>query len=191
MPICGILSIGNRYVFFVKNDVLWIAGINSAGNLSILFIKKENKIMGILGGLLHKMTDGLTEGFKKYASADLAEGTMAALAMVAHANGEFKPEEKAKVFGFIKRDPALKAFKQSDLLEMFNKHTENFEFDFGIGKEQALKAIKKVSDEEAARLLVRGCIAIGAADGDFDKNEKDTVREICGVLNLSASSFGL
>jgi tellurite resistance protein TerB len=153
--------------------------------------KRKGKTMGFLGGFLHKMTDGLTEGFKKYASKELAEGTMAALAMVAHANGEFKPEEKKKVLGFIKRDPSLKAFKQGDLLEMFNKHTENFEFDFGIGKEQAVKAIKLVTDEEAARLLVRGCVAIGAADGDFDKNEKDTVREICDLLGLQTSIFGL
>lgn len=147
--------------------------------------------MSFLGTFLHKMTDGLTDGFKKYASAELAEGTMAALAMVAYANGEFKPEEKVKVIGFIKRDPALKAFKQSDLLEMFNKHTENFQFDFGMAKELATKVIKKVTDEEAARLLIRGCISIGAADGDFDKNEKDTVREICEMLDLSTSSFGL
>jgi tellurite resistance protein TerB len=55
-----------------------------------------------------------------------------------------------------------------------------------------LLAISKVkADSGVARLIVRGCIIIGAADGDFDDSEKAVVREICRELGQDPSEFDL
>ena len=60
--------------------------------------------------------------------------------------------------------------------DIFEKYVMWFEFDISIGKGEALNSIAKIKkDGEAARLLVRVCCAIGAADGDFDNDENDFV----------------
>jgi len=40
-------------------------------------------------------------------------------------------------------------------------------------------------------LMVRVCCAIGAADGNFDENEKTAVRNICAELGLNPKDFDL
>ena len=39
--------------------------------------------------------------------------------------------------------------------------------------------------------MVRVCCAIGAADGNFDDDEKAVVRKICAELNLNPKDFDL
>ena len=65
-------------------------------------------------------------------------------------------------------------------------------FDHQIGQASALQAVAKVKDKEAeARLMVRVCCAVGAADGDFDEKEKAVVRKICTELSLNPKDFDL
>ena len=40
-------------------------------------------------------------------------------------------------------------------------------------------------------MLISVCCSIGAADGNFDKNEMDLVREMCIMLGLNPSDFQL
>lgn len=148
--------------------------------------------MSILGNILKTVTGDITGAMKKYASKPLMEGTMAALALVSIANGEVKQEEKKKLLGFIKRDEALKVFKTKDLTDSFEKYIDELEFDKGIGEDTCMQAIRKATDDsDAARLLVRGCIAIAGADGDFDKSEVAVVKKICDALSLPHASFNL
>ncbi|MBF0101788.1 MAG: tellurite resistance TerB family protein [Desulfobacterales bacterium] len=44
---------------------------------------------------------------------------------------------------------------------------------------------------EEAKLMVRVCCAIGAADGNFDDTEKQIVRDICAELGLNPKDFNL
>ncbi len=147
--------------------------------------------MSILDWLKTQKTN-LTDEVKRFKNRNFMEAAVAGCAMVAFADGIVKPEEKAKMAGFIQRNDALKIFDISEVIKSFDKYVKGFEFDMIIGKGEALKTvgkIKKNSDE--ARLLVRVCCAIGAADGDFDSSEKGVVREICNELGLIPSEFGL
>ena len=106
--------------------------------------------------------------------------------------GVVSPEEKRKMFGFINNSDELKVFDNADVIESFNKITSKFEFDYEIGKAEALKTIAKLkSNPAAAKLMVRVCCVIGASDGNFDHNEKQTVRTICRELGIDASEFDL
>ena len=88
--------------------------------------------------------------------------------------------------------PSLKVFKTDEILEFWNKHTANFEFDNSIGVLEATKAIQKLQgNTDAAKTLVALCCAVGASDGDFDDDEKAVVRKICSALGIRASEFGL
>ena len=147
--------------------------------------------MGVLDWVKSK-TEGMKDEVKKFKSKNFMEAVTAGCAMVAFADGIVKPEEKAKMAGFIQRNDALKVFDMNKVIESFEKHVKNFEFDLLIGKGEALKCInkmKKKSDE--ARLLVRVCCAIGAADGNFDPDEVRTVIEICHELGLDPKEFEL
>jgi len=119
------------------------------------------------------------------------EGTLAACAMVANANGIIKPEEKRKMMGYIQRNEALSVYDTNEAIKVFDKYINDFSFDLEIGKGEALKAIGKIKDKNEAQLLVRVCCSIGAADGDFDNDEKQCVREICNTLGIDTVQFGL
>lgn len=128
----------------------------------------------------------------RFQNKDFLEAVAAGCAMVAAADGTIDSKEKETMAGFIQRDEALKMFDISQALASFNKFASHFEFNVMIGKAEALKAIRKIkANEEAARILIRVCSAIGLADGDFNDSEREVIREICAELDLMPSDFGL
>lgn len=134
----------------------------------------------------------LQESVTRYKNKDFLEAIVAGCALVAAADGKIDASEKQKMMGFIERSDALKVFDMKDVIKRFTSYTESFDFDYTIGKAVALQAIVKLKGkDDAARLLIRVCCAIGLADGDFDDKEKASVREICGELGLNPSEFGL
>lgn len=128
----------------------------------------------------------------KFRNREFMEACVAGCALVAAADGNIDSSEKQKMMKFIQQSEELKVFDTKDVIAVFNKVAENFEFDHEIGKAEALKIIGKLrSKPDAARLMVRVCIAIGSADGNFDDKEKQMVREMCRDLGIPASDFGL
>jgi len=128
----------------------------------------------------------------RFKNKDFLEASVAACALVAAADGTIQPSEKETMAGFIQRNDMLKVFEMTKVIESFNKFASNFEFNAAIGKAEALRAVNKLkSNQEAGRLLIRVCCAIGMADGDFDDKEKTVVKEICAELGLPPSEFGL
>lgn len=135
---------------------------------------------------------GLADGVKRFNNRTFLDATVAGCALVAAADGSIDSDEKQKMVGFLKINEALQVFDLKTAVDRFNEFAGQLEFDHGIGKDECLKAIAKCSsNEEQSRMLVRVCCAIGAADGDFDDDEKEVVREICKKLNLRSSDFSL
>lgn len=133
----------------------------------------------------------LANEVKKFKSQDFLEAITAACALVAAADGTIDSSEKQKMVGFVQRSSELKVFDTSKVVKAFNKYADSLEFDHGIGKMDCMKAIRNISEHDAKELLVRVSCAIGAADGDFDDDEKRVVREICRELSLQPSKFSL
>ena len=128
----------------------------------------------------------------KYKNNDFMEAVVAGCALVAAADGDISSEEKQKMAAFINRSEELSVFDMSKVIGAFNKIVEGFEFDAGIGKIEAMKKITRLrGKDEEARTMVRVCCVIGAADGDFDADERQIVAEICTELGLSPSEFDL
>lgn len=129
---------------------------------------------------------------KKAKTKYFMEAVAAGSAMVAFADGLIRPEEIAKLLDYVRLEESLKVFDSLEVIETFEKYIENFEFDFRVGREKALKAIQKIErNSEEARLVVFVCCAIGSADDDFDNNQRFVVREICRVLGLNPEQFNL
>lgn len=128
----------------------------------------------------------------RFQNRDFLDAVVHACALVACADGTIKPEEKQKMMGFVRTSESLKVFSSSEVIEAFQRAAAKFEFDFLVGKIDALKVIKRLAgNTDAARTLVRVCCLIGASDGDFDEAEKKAVSEICKTLGLEPKEFEL
>lgn len=134
----------------------------------------------------------LTAEASKFKNRSFMEAVVNGCALVAAADGSIDASEKQKMAGFIERADELKHFEMRQVIEVFQKAAGDFEFDHVIGKASALRVIGKIKgNEEQARLLVRVICAIGAADGDFDPQEKAMVADIARELGLNPVEFDL
>ncbi|MCP5158923.1 MAG: tellurite resistance TerB family protein [Gammaproteobacteria bacterium] len=128
----------------------------------------------------------------KLRNKSFLEAVVAGCALVAHADGVVRAEEKQKMMGFLRNSEVLSAFSTEEVITIFDKYAKQFEFDYQIGQASALQAVAKVKDKsDEARLMVRVCCAIASADGHFDDDEKAIVRKICAELNLNPKDFDL
>ena len=147
--------------------------------------------MGI-GDWLKEQKAKTEAGIKQFANKDFMEATAASCAMIASADGSISSEEKQKMVGYINLNDSLKVFNLNDILTRFNHYADMFEFDYNVGKAEAMKAITKMKTKpEVAKALVALCCSIGASDGDFDKDEIALVREICSTLGVNPADFKL
>ena len=139
-----------------------------------------------------KARANLTAEVSKFKNREFMEAVISGCAMIAAADGTIDASEKKKMADFIERSDELKHFDIRKVIEVFNKAAGDFEFDYHIGKTNALKTIGKIKGkDDQARVLVRVVCAIGAADGDFDDDEKAAVREIAQDLGLNPKEFDL
>ena len=128
----------------------------------------------------------------KFKNRSFLEAVMGGCALVAAADGNVSNEEKEKMVGFIRRAQELKHFDMKEAVGMFTKFVEEIEFDRILGKATILQVIGRISNNtEQSKLLVRVVCAIGAADGDFDKDEQAVAAEICRELGLQPGEFEL
>ena len=128
----------------------------------------------------------------KIRNKSFLEAVVAGCVLVAYADGVARDEEKQKMIGFLRTNPILSVYSTEDVIAIFDKYAKQFDFDCQIGQASALQAVAKVKDKsDEARLMVRVCCAIGAADGNFDDNEKAIVRKICAELGLNPQDFDL
>lgn len=133
----------------------------------------------------------MTTEITKFKSKDLLEAIVSGCAMVSYADGGVSSTEKQKMMGFLKTSDQLKVFDQNDVIQLFQKYAEKFEFDNTIGTGETMAAIGRFKGKPEAQLIVRVCCAIGASDGNFDQQEQDVVRGMVNELGLDASTFGL
>lgn len=135
--------------------------------------------------------DTLNAEITKFKSKDLLEAVVAGSAMVAFADGKITSEEKQKLMAYLKISDQLKVFDSNDVIKIFQKYAEKFEFDATIGTGEAMQVIGKFRGKPQAQLVVRVCCAIGASDGDFDQKERAVVRKMCSELGLDPADFEL
>lgn len=128
----------------------------------------------------------------KFKNRAFMEAVVNGCVLVAASDGSIDAAEKQKMAGFIKLSDELKHFDIGEVINVFQSAAADIESDNVIGKACALEKIRKVkANEDQARLLVRVVRAIGAADGDFDAQERDMVTEIARELGLDPAEFDI
>jgi tellurite resistance protein TerB len=145
-----------------------------------------------LKGKYNEVSSSLRNEVSKIKNKQFLESVLAGTVVVAYADGTVSSEEKTKLMGFIRNNELLSVYDTDVVINGFNKFMSKYEFDRGIGEMECLAVVGKLKGKEPeARLLVRVCCAISAADGDFDESEKKAVRSICSELGLNPADFDL
>ncbi|MEM6159607.1 tellurite resistance TerB family protein [Erwinia sp. P6884] len=147
-----------------------------------------NKVMGAV----KSGREELSKQVGRFKNRTFLEGTIAVCARIAIASNGVSAEEKQKMIGFLRNSPELSVFDNEEVIAVFEKMVKSYDFDFEIGKGETMKYILALKNKpEQAQLAVRVGIAIAKSDGDFDDNEKKSVREIIAALGLQAQDFDL
>lgn len=133
----------------------------------------------------------LSTELTKFSNRSMMEAIVAGCAMVAYADGTVSSAEKQKMMGYLRSSDTMKVFDSNEIIQLFQKYVEKFEFDVTIGSGEAMAAIVKFKGKPEAQLIVRICCAIGASDGTFDDQERKVVRGICQELGLDPHTFDL
>lgn len=145
----------------------------------------------MLSDLMAKASE-LKNNVFKFKSKDFLHAALGGSALVIMADGTIDASEKSKMMGFIQSNEALSVYDISEVLKVWKDYIEALEFDEDIGRAKALGAIGKIKGkDDQARLVMRMVIAIGAADGDFDAEEKRVAAVVAKEMGLDPTEFEL
>jgi tellurite resistance protein TerB len=96
------------------------------------------------------------------------------------------------MLGFLRNSPDLQVFDTNEIIDIYDRLMNSFEFDMEVGKGESNKLILALkSSEEEAQLAIRVGISVAKSDGNFDDLEKATLREIISMLGQNTSAFSL
>ena len=151
--------------------------------------------MSFWNNVKEKMNDvnaNLQKNIGQFKNKKFADASMAMCALVASADGDIDAEERKKTAAFIMSNESLKAFSASDLKDKFDFFCNKLEADYDFGKIEAIQALSALKNKpNEARACIQLGIIIGAADGDFDADEKKAIKEACNAVGISPSEFDL
>lgn len=150
--------------------------------------------MGLLDSIKKGIGDAkakAVEEMTRFKNKEVLQGVVAGCTYIAAADGKITSDEKQKTLGLIRNSALTKVYGADEVIRIFNENTDRFDFDVDTGRIEALRIIAKLKGKPEASMLVRACIMIGKADGDFDQNERRAAAEIARELGLSPSDFDL
>ena len=142
-----------------------------------------------MANIFHAARESMAEKLRRHRNKPFLEAMMAATALLALADEEIVLSERLALDFILENVNELKVFDVHQAVNLFQDWSKAIKEDFGTAKKQVLKAVAKFSDdEEKASLLVRACILIAKADGDFNEKEQEVLDELCQVLCLESSA---
>jgi tellurite resistance protein TerB len=124
-------------------------------------------------------------------SEALLNATVAACALVAHADGEVAPTERQRVLALMRTDPLLSMFAQEVVQRAFAAQECAFERDPEAAKAAALRQIAPLAERPRhARVVFDACRVMTAADTQVHPTEEEALRRIGATLGLADTVAG-
>lgn len=128
----------------------------------------------------------------RFQNAVFMAGMVGICARMSAADGEIEKEEQEKMFKFMSVHPAMKVFTATEVLKAWNDLMAFYDISKELGDSEANKMIAKLAaDGEQAETAVQLGLAIANADGEFEPEEVETIKQIVVTLGLRAADFGL
>ena len=142
--------------------------------MSFLDLLKK-KCESVVGDMEKVLAEGSKKD-KEIKATKIGKAVAYGSALIAAVDGDVDDSEKKKFAGFVKLRPELKNLNHISIIKEFNAAVELLMFDKDTAKEDVKAALQAVNNIPGmATLILKICCAIGAADGDFDDDEKAEV----------------
>lgn len=133
--------------------------------------------------------DDLDREFARVTERGTFQRVCQAAFLIARADGSFDPTEKTVLQKVIAAK--LPHFRAADIATAIEQAEEELAFTVEGGIGMLLTNIGRAKGADAAPLIMLVAVAIGAADGTFDEDEKRVARQICVALGLDPASYQL
>ncbi len=141
---------------------------------------------------LKKMMEEVAEEgeklFSRVKDKSLFRRVVSASFLIAIADGDFDSDEKAALAKVIAKE--LPQFKIDDILEILSDCESKFAFDKTMGVMEITQDISAASGDDAELIMRISCF-IGAADGDFDADEKQVAKTLANSMGIDPARYGL
>ncbi len=139
-----------------------------------------------------EMTTQLQTKKSQFTTKDFANASMAMCALIAAADGSVDAAERQKTAALIRSNDLLSVFPPDELQQKFDWYSDKLAKSFDFGKVEATATIAKLkSKPDQARAVIQIGIIIGGADGDFDADERRTVKDACFAVGIAPAEFEL
>jgi len=128
----------------------------------------------------------------QFKSKEFANASMAMCALIAAADGSIDASERQKTAALIMSNDVLAIFPPEELRQKFDWYCDKLGKDFDFGKVEAVATIAKLkSKPDQGRAVIQIGIIIGGADGNFDADERQAVKDACFAVGIAPSEFDL
>lgn len=144
--------------------------------------------MSVFRKFVEDMAQNAETFFGRIKDKSLFRRLVSACYLIARADGNFDADEKSATAKLVQKH--LPHFSITDILAILTECEEKVAFDETLGVQEIIDDIAKSSGENA-EMIIRACCYIGAADGDFDDDEKAVTRKICAATKIDPSRYGL
>lgn len=137
---------------------------------------------------LASIRDKGAEAFARIKDKNSLNRLVWACFLIGRADGTFDKSEKEATAKLIK--DRLPQYTLADIMEAIEKAEERLSFDVAHGTRELMDEVAKAKGDEATAIINAACY-IGAADGDFDDQEKEIVRQLCSRMSINPANYGL
>ncbi|WP_448309675.1 tellurite resistance TerB family protein [Pantoea sp. PGP6] len=135
-------------------------------------------------GMFIKNARRAVSDIKKFEKRDLAQAVVNAAYLVAYADGECEPSEKAKIEQVLRSNPTLSAFS-GEINDISTRIIAQLDTDIRIGRRAALREIEDVKgDQRECEDVLDVAVTIAMADGELEPEEQKVLEQIANVLGL-------
>lgn len=115
---------------------------------------------------------------------------MAACALVAAADGTVSFSERVRLDQMLESLETLQTFDPHEAVNRFNDHIERLGEDPEAARREILEAVARIADDaEEASLVLKLCIALSRADGQFAESERVAARQIAETLGVAVPDY--
>jgi len=140
-------------------------------------------------GLFDTARDALAKELERFRNRHFLEATMAASALIARADGEVKLSELNTLDQALDAIHELNIYDPHVAIDIYRDYVEALGGGDAEAREDALRAVARIAgDEEAGRVLLKVCIAIGKSDDEFNDAERAVVAALCEALGIDPAT---
>ncbi|MBP5857616.1 tellurite resistance TerB family protein [Marivibrio halodurans] len=132
----------------------------------------------------------IEEMLERHRQQPFLDACMASCALVAMADGKVSLSEQSRIDDVLEAIDRLSLFDVHEAIDLFNAYVDGIRENPVKGRKAALDTVERMADDaESGELLVRICLAVSQADGDYARSERDQIIGVCSRLGLLLEDF--